>query len=103
VTLENVDWSDESIPIPRWLESDWPPLTPAEVAALAVRTRAAVDAAPAAERLLLAAALRTGRSSVRWDYPLVWNPDDEDGADVIVTVADRDVLRVARAALGGVR
>ncbi|SFU04673.1 hypothetical protein SAMN05660657_05062 [Geodermatophilus amargosae] len=91
-----IDWADEDEVVPPWWMPDWPPLDLAEVAALAALVRAALDAMPAADRLVLDLAWRAGRSSVRFDY------GDRFGEYVVIaSVADRDVVRVPRAGLGG--
>ncbi len=84
-------YDDEDMPLDPWECSDWPALTPAEVAALAERTRAALDAFdPPTVRAALALAWQAGDSRVRWDYG-----DRPEQYDAVVSVAGVDVRRPA--------
>lgn len=95
-----VDEEDDGVRDP-WLRPDWEPLRVGEVAALAGLVRAAIDAAAPADRLLLAAAWRTGRSSLRFAYPISYDPNDDGRVDVVASLGGVDVVRVGRGELGG--
>jgi hypothetical protein len=101
-----VEWDDDDgadMILDPWLMPGWPDLTGAEVAALAVRVQAAVDALPPADRLVAGLALRAGRTAARFDWPPAYDPDEFDRVDVVASVGDVDLVRVSRSALAGWR